>query len=1544
MDSGQEAQGLPEQPPPSTDPPPCPEDSQAVPDPDITDGLLSLPSPSPAESIDTGTDTAAGSEISSPTPTQGDPFAPALGPNATPGSSSWSSNSDLQLGHGSSQEIVGRADHVFPIRSVLTVEPSENSDYFPHAFPEQSPQSPRASSVGSLDLATGARRAGARSGSQASGPSMSTIKSPIERGDRYGPKRRHNTLRGSVSSGNAESSGRMGSSVGPLPIFADNDSDEDEEEKDDEERSGAPAAHSLDSASTTESIGMTTVRFEHVMTEDGHAVITGRQGTLQQCEDEPIHAPGAVQGFGAIIVIVEDAEGNYLVRYASENTERIVGYSPQKLFRLSNFLDIFSEEQAENLLDHIDFIRDDEADPGINGPEVFSVSMRSPQQPRSRAVKLWCAIHVNPTRPDLTVCEFELDDDQVNPLRPPGEATPELPEDTLHSNPTAEELAESTEVLSRPLRVLRSARKRRGEAGAMQVFDIMSQVQEQLASAANLATFLKILVGIVKELTGFHRVMIYQFDSSFNGRVVTELVDTAQTRDLFKGLHFPASDIPKQARELYKINKVRLLYDRDQPTARLVCRTAEDLEQPLDLTHSYLRAMSPVHLEYLGNMAVRSSMSISINAFDELWGLIACHSYGKRGMRVSFPIRKMCRLVGDTASRNIERLSYASRLQARKLINTVPTDKNPSGYIIASSDDLLRLFDADFGALSIRGETKIMGKPEQSQEILVILEYFRVKKFNSVLTTQDVCVDFADLRYPHGFSVIAGALYVPLSTGGNDFIVFFRRGQVHEVKWAGNPYQKLSKQGTKGYLQPRKSFKAWNETIMGRSREWSEEQVETAAVLCLVYGKFIEVWRQKEAALQSSKLTRLLLANSAHEVRTPLNAIINYLEIAMEGTLDQETRENLTKSHSASKSLIYVINDLLDLTKAEEGQELIKDEIFDLPACIREATEPFVSDARRKNISYEVFEHPGLPRAVYGDQGKVRQAVANITANAVQHTTEGSIRIEAYVSEILQSRVRVEIVVEDTGSGLAAAQLDALFRELEQVSADADHPGLSPSVGAPGSGMKAPRTLGLGLAVVARIVRNMDGQLRLKSDPGKGSRFVIQLPFDLPLDDSPESQDGGSSAALHSKAGSIVSAAGTTRVDGEVTLVDSASGTMASTAGGMSPKKSIEDAASIISRNSANSRGSGNSAASDADRLIDAIQLPLAVGAPESKRVGLQRQNSKGAYYHPGAMISSPGRSVSPATPRRSGSFTRTSCPASPRPPEGAGELSSTGVQFVTDSKTPIKPVKMPDSDEYRDNPELPQVGQSSGVLFEVGETPGKRLPSARRRAGDQGSTSARVDAVSEPTSGGLQVLCAEDDPINMKLLRKRLEKAGHAVFHTVNGADCASVYKENPGQYNVVLMDMQACSLLEPAPSTRTFPSASSLGRVSKKILTKNHCLQMPIVDGLDSTKMIRAFEESVAHVGLSEAAAKVGHIPIFAVSASLLEAQKGTYVGAGFNGWILKPIDFKRLERLLAGINDVAVRRDCFYEQGHWERGGWFDKTSDQQAQTCHAGEASS
>ncbi|KAK7967076.1 Cyanobacterial phytochrome B [Apiospora aurea] len=1394
--------------------------------------------------------------------------------------SSWSQSSDHQLGYGSNSSNADPADRVFPIRSVVSVDSSQPTPWsLPRASGEYDYFDRRSRSSNShIDADLSGMRRAETAPTPAGEKDRSTSRSAAR-------KHRKNTVSGSPFSVTSPPPVEhpSGHNAGRLPLFNDGWSDTSD-------MSGPPrgdtATHKVGDAPSggRRSPGgdlneaLFTTRFRHVVTDEGHAILTGRDGTLERCEDEPIHTPGAVQSFGLLVAIKEDNEGRFLVRIVSENSQRVLGYTPQQLFRLDNFVDIFSEEQADNMLDHIDFIRDDDADPATNGPEVFSISIRPP---KSRSVKLWCAMHVTPANPDLVICEFELEDDREYPLRGPDEMTPPVPQDTLYQNPTLEEFNESTEVSSRPLRVLRSARKKRGEAGAMQVFDIMSQVQEQLATAPNLDRFLKILVGIVKELTGFHRVMVYQFDSAFNGKVVTELVDPTHTRDLYKGLHFPASDIPKQARDLYRINKVRLLFDRDLESARLVCRTVEDLEQPLDLTHSYLRAMSPIHLKYLKNMAVRGSMSISVNAFNELWGLISCHSYGERGMRVPFPIRKMCRLIGDTASRNIERLSYASRLQARKLINTAPTDQNPSGYIIASSDDLLKLFDADFGMLSIRGETKVLGKIGQTQEALALLEYLRVRKYTSVVTTQDVKEDLPDLRYPPGFSVIAGMLYVPLSVGGHDFIVFFRRGQIREVKWAGNPYEKVIKEGTSAYLEPRKSFQVWHETVVGKCREWSEEQVETAAVLCLVYGKFIEVWRQKEAALQNSRLTRLLLANSAHEVRTPLNAIINYLEIALEGSLDQETRDNLAKSHSASKSLIYVINDLLDLTKTEEGQELIKDEILDFPACLEEATAPFRTDAKRKNIRYEVIDHPGLPRFVHGDHRRVRQAIANMTANAVQHTTKGHVKVECYVAEVAESRVRIEVAVQDTGRGMSSEQLDALFQDLEQVTVDTDESNHEAEDEKPAEG----RSLGLGLAMVARIVRNMDGQLRLKSEEGKGSRFVIQLPFELPSSDMVESSETTTQVSSTRSSVPSVTKSLPPPPAGEVTLVERGSGTSSgiNVPHSLKERRSFDETASINSLKSGASKASAQSNISDADRLIDAIQTPLSIGDRDLEVGSLGRRDSKvsnNSHRHSstslGSMtVSGVSHAERPVLPARS-TTSPTGQVTGPQPMEEEGKA------YIADTRTPVRPIKVPD--EYTEAPPMPQTGESSGVLYEIS---------------DEAKAEARKPPPPvEPAKDAqdkLRILIAEDDPINMRILRKRLEKAGHHVSHAANGEDCASVYSERPDAFDVILMDMQ-----------------------------------MPIVDGLTSTKMIRAFEKSEKCHTLSALASYQGRVPIFAVSASLVEKEGPTYINAGFDGWILKPIDIKRLHTLLYGITDDETRNSCLYVPGEWERGGWFQSRS--------------
>ena len=264
--------------------------------------------------------------------------------------------------------------------------------------------------------------------------------------------------------------------------------------------------------------------------------------------------------------------------------------------------------------------------------------------------------------------------------------------------------------------------------------------------------------------------------------------------------------------------------------------------------------------------------------------------------------------------------------------------------------------------------------------------------------------------------------------------------------------------------------------------------------------------------------------------------------MALNGPLDIETRENLNQSHAASKvdilhpshrcvnsllgqSLLFTINDLLDLTRLESGQDTSFNEPFDLHRAIEEATQIYRNEARRRNLQF-VLEASG-PRMVVGDSRKIRAVVANLTANAcespsfvsphivvlichtpVKYSSEGKITVECKAFEEpeglrREGSIAVEIVVSDTGCGISPAKLESIFREFEQVESTA------PRTATPG--------LGLGLAVVARIVEQLGGQLRIESKMNEGSRFSFLTPFGIARDMNSQSCNTSSRAGYRSR-------------------------------------------------------------------------------------------------------------------------------------------------------------------------------------------------------------------------------------------------------------------------------------------------------------------------------------------------------------------------------------------------------------------------------------------
>ena len=339
---------------------------------------------------------------------------------------------------------------------------------------------------------------------------------------------------------------------------------------------------------------------------------------------------------------------------------------------------------------------------------------------------------------------------------------------------------------------------------------------------------------------------------------------------------------------------------------------------------------------------------------------------------------------------------------------------------------------------------------------------------------------------PRAQDTIAGLLYVPLTAkAGQDFIVFLRKGHVREVQWAGKPY-KDGKANDAASLEPRKSFKMWSETVFGRSRAWTDDQLESAGVLALIYGKFIQVWREKQSAISSNQLTAILLSNTSHAVRTPLSQIINTLELALSGNIDEDVRGMLENSHQASRALLFHVHDLLDLTRIETGNETAFNDPFNIRQSIDDAVRLYQTEAERRGIEFKVTTGPDLPDQVIGDSRKIKTVISNLVANSVKYTEKGYIEVYCGIKKMAggsasqisrRGFLPIEIVVSDTGCGIPTEKLEAMFVTLEGAE----------ELRTEGTG------LGLGLAVVARIVEQLAGQLRAESEVGVGTRFFFTL-------------------------------------------------------------------------------------------------------------------------------------------------------------------------------------------------------------------------------------------------------------------------------------------------------------------------------------------------------------------------------------------------------------------------------------------------------------------
>ena len=722
--------------------------------------------------------------------------------------------------------------------------------------------------------------------------------------------------------------------------------------------------------------------------------------TIDNCDQEPIHIPGAIQPHGMLLAF-DDVD--LRLRQASENAPALLGVDESQLFQLP--LESLVGEAAASVL---------RGNRGARTWKRFNPIATEIGMPGSTAVKLDAIVHRSG---ELVVVELE----------PAG-----LPTYRDYGADTHEALM-------------------------------------QLQAADSLPELLEEAVQIVRRVTGYDRVMIYRFDQDGHGQVVAE--DRLASLEPFLGLHYPASDIPAQARRLYVANPLRSIADIGYRPAGLLAAPGAPPRGPLDMTHSTLRSVSPIHVEYLRNMAVGASMSVSLVHGDKLWGLIACHHYGAK--LVPYPVRMTCELVGQMLSTLILSLQRSEELRKQELLTErrarLLERLSRADYVAVGltemADDFLGLVDASGAAIIEDGRCTRAGRCPSEADVRAFVDWMAAGKHDTI-ASHALAAEFPDA--PRLGPDAAGVLAFVLPEVADNALLWFRPAAERTVSWAGNP-EKVYAEGPNGpRLSPRGSFALWKETVRDQSARWSRLQIEGAAEL---RARLMEVLVRRARDAERSR--DMLLGMVSHDLRNPLGAITLAARVlnASEAEQGMVTRTS-ARIAASSDRMRRMIEQLLDYTRTKAGTLSVDPAQIDLVTLCRQ----LVEETEAAHPGFHVAAALPDQCTFMGDPDRIAQIVSNLLGNARHHgDTSRPVRLTLRCAP-----GGVELEVQNHGKPIPAERLETIFEPFKRDTKDARssrHSGL-----------------GLGLFIVRRLVDLHHGQVRMTSTAEEGTTCTVTLP------------------------------------------------------------------------------------------------------------------------------------------------------------------------------------------------------------------------------------------------------------------------------------------------------------------------------------------------------------------------------------------------------------------------------------------------------------------
>lgn len=566
----------------------------------------------------------------------------------------------------------------------------------------------------------------------------------------------------------------------------------------------------------------------------------------------------------------------------------------------------------------------------------------------------------------------------------------------------------------------------------------------------------------VRRLTGFDRVMAYRFRHDASGDIVAE----ARRDDLeaFLGRRYPASDIPAQARRLYVINTLRLIVDV-QATPVPVSGTRPE---PLDLSWSTLRSVSPVHIEYLTNMGVKASMSVSIVVDGKLWGMLACHHMAPR--HVPWDVRMACDVLAQLLASAVQALlgqdrathaAAAAQLRTRLVEQRVLGDDTPSRSLRENAGELLEAFGAHALAVSEGGEVFATGglQPAQAAQLMEWLRSERGRPMTAVSASADLPAVLAA-----ALPGWCGLLAVCIDHTANDWLALLRREQVETIHWGGKPEKNYVTGPLGPRLTPRGSFALWRETVRGSAVPWTDFEQAQARDLGDDLARAASA-RQAELARARDQMLAIL----GHDLRNPLQTISVASQLLGRGGDSVQLGQRIQRSSSRMQ---HLIGDLLDMSRLQSGLGL---GVERKPADLARLVHDSVQEARMASPGLVVQED--LPGTLVADidMHRVAQLLDNLLGNARQHGAPGQpLRV------VLRGEGdRLLLTVANHAPPIAPETVAQLFNPFKPRSVGNE---------------RNPGGLGLGLYIASEIARGHDGTLRYGYEGGE-----VEFTFSAPL-------------------------------------------------------------------------------------------------------------------------------------------------------------------------------------------------------------------------------------------------------------------------------------------------------------------------------------------------------------------------------------------------------------------------------------------------------------